>query len=68
VIYPLFRTMPEAFLVNIALNEDHVGATFKYTLVGGPVPEPTWAMMLVGFAGLGHPAIAKPGRLAVISA
>ena len=29
--------------------------------VGGAVPEPsTWAMMLLGFAGLGVQAIAKP--------
>jgi PEP-CTERM motif len=54
----------------------NIDLTFGYTLVadgsggfgfdlaiGGAVPEPsTWAMMLVGFAGLGFAAIGRQGR------
>jgi PEP-CTERM motif len=69
LIYPLFRTMPGAFLVNIALDEEDIGATFKYTLVSGPVPEPsTWTMMLVGLAGLGYAGYRKARQTAVASA
>jgi hypothetical protein len=69
LIYPLFRTMPGAFLVNIALDEEDIRATSQCTLVGGPVPEPsTWAMMLVGFAGLGYAGDRKARQTAVASA
>ena len=40
------------------------GEMFTFTLVGGAVPEPsTWAMMLLGFAGLGYAGYRKARRL-----
>jgi hypothetical protein len=40
-------------------NSDR-GEMFTFTLVGGAVPEPsTWAMMLLGFAGLGYTGYRK---------
>ena len=42
---------------------------FKFTPVTGAVPEPsTWAMMLLGFAGLGYASIARRGRAGARSA
>jgi len=39
------------------------GHSTSFTLVRGAVPEPsTWAMMLLGFAGLAAPAIARRNR------
>jgi hypothetical protein len=44
-------------------------ATYNYMPAGSPVPEPsTWAMMLVGFAGLGYAAARRKGVLRTISA
>ena len=41
------------------------GANQNFTLVIGEVPEPsTWAMMLVGFAGLGYAGYRRPERAA----
>jgi PEP-CTERM motif len=42
------------------------GQMFTFTLVGGAVPEPsTWAMMLLGFAGLGYAGYRKARQAAV---
>jgi PEP-CTERM motif len=38
--------------------------TYTYTPSSAPVPEPsTWAMMLLGFAGLGYAAVRRKGAL-----
>jgi hypothetical protein len=43
--------------------------TYTYTPAGPPVPEPsTWAMMLVGFAGLGYAAVRRKGQVRAVSA
>ena len=44
--------------------------TYTYTpSVGSPVPEPsTWAMMLIGFAGLGYAAVRRKGAVRKVSA
>ena len=45
------------------------GAPFAFTLISGVVPEPsTWAMMLLGFAGLGLAGCRKVKQAAVFSA
>jgi hypothetical protein len=42
---------------------DHAD-TLTVNIVASPVPEPsTWAMMLVGFAGLGYAAVRRKGAL-----
>lgn len=42
---------------------------FKFTPVAGSVPEPaTWAMMMLGYAGLGYASIARQGRAGASSA
>ncbi len=42
------------------------GATFTFTLVSGAVPEPsTWAMTLLGFAGLGYAGYRKARQATV---
>jgi hypothetical protein len=47
----------------------NLGSTFAFTLVSGAVPEPsTWAMMLLGFAGLGYAGYRKARPAAVASA
>jgi PEP-CTERM motif len=39
-------------------------ATYTFTPAGAPVPEPsTWAMMLVGFAGLGYAAVRRKAEV-----
>src|ERR1700761_2091825 len=44
-------------------------APFKFTPVTGAVPEPaTWAMLLIGFAGLGYAGYRKMGHGAVAGA
>ena len=43
--------------------------TYTYTPSDAPVPEPsTWAMMLVGFAGLGYAAVRRKTALGRVSA
>jgi hypothetical protein len=44
--------------------------TYNYTpFVGSPVPEPsTWAMMLLGFTGLGYAALKRKGAALTVSA
>jgi hypothetical protein len=43
--------------VNSALGFDYVPEDALSSPIGAPVPEPsTWAMMLLGFAGLGYAA------------
>jgi PEP-CTERM motif len=43
--------------------------TYSFTPAGAPVPEPsTWAMMLVGFAGLGYAAVRGNRTVHAISA
>jgi PEP-CTERM motif-containing protein len=47
-------------------NSDR-GEMFTFTLIGGAVPEPsTWAMMLLGFAGLRYAGYRK-ARLAAVA-
>ena len=47
---------------------DHAD-TFTLNVVAGSVPEPsTWAMMLIGFAGLGYAAVRRKGAVHAISA
>jgi PEP-CTERM motif len=43
--------------------------TFTVIVGAGAIPEPsTWAMMLIGFAGLGYAAVRRKGLLRTISA
>jgi PEP-CTERM motif len=69
---PLFSAVPESFLVTTTppgIGVRDVGQTFTFTLVPGAVPEPsTWAMMLLGFAGLGYAGYRKAQQAAVASA
>jgi hypothetical protein len=54
---PFFEVAPppDGFFI----NTDR-GQMFTFTLVGGAVPEPsTWAMLLLGFAGLGYAGYRK---------
>jgi hypothetical protein len=45
------------------------GLSTSFTLVRGAVPKPsTWAMMLLGFAGLGYAGYRKAKQTAVASA
>jgi PEP-CTERM motif len=66
---PLFESFPGEFAEFVAATmpsaeTDDVGFTFTFTLVSGAVPEPsTWAMMLLGFAGLGLAGYRKARRL-----
>jgi PEP-CTERM motif len=49
-------------------DREHVdeGAMFTFTLVSGAVPEPsTWAMLLLGFAGLGSAGYRRARQTAV---
>jgi hypothetical protein len=50
-----FGVFPEGkFLVDITDTGGDVGSLSHFTLVSGDVPEPTtWAMIVLGFAGLG---------------
>ena len=44
-------------------DTDDVGASYQFILIKGAIPEPpTWAMMLVGFAGLGLAGVRKARR------
>ena len=50
-------------------GEPDFGTAFTFTLVSGTVPEPsTWAMMLLGFAGLGYGRYRKARQAAAASA
>jgi hypothetical protein len=52
---------PDGFFI----NTDR-GQMFTFTLVGGAVPEPsTWAMLLLGFAGLGYAGYRRAKQVAV---
>jgi hypothetical protein len=66
---PVFATAPGIFEATIVDNgTSDIGSSFTFTLVPGAVPEPsTWAMMLLGFAGLGYAGYRK-ARQAVASA
>ena len=57
--FPDFKAIPRQFTALLDYEEGDRGAVFTFTFVGeavpGPVPEPsTWAMILLGFAGLGY--------------
>jgi PEP-CTERM motif len=55
---------PDGFFI----NTDR-GQMFTFTLVSGAVPEPsTWAMMALGFAGLGYAGYSRARRAAITSA
>jgi hypothetical protein len=43
--------------------------TYNFTPSVAPVPEPsTWAMMLLGFVGLGYAAVRRKGQARAVSA
>jgi hypothetical protein len=67
---PVFETAPGIFVATIVDNgSSDIGSSFTFTLVPGAVPEPsTWAMMLLGFAGLGYAGYRKAQQAAVASA
>src|ERR1700760_4790721 len=57
-----FEALPGAFLTNLG----DFGTTFTFTLVSAAAPEPsTWAMILLGFAGLGYAGYRKVKRTRV---
>jgi hypothetical protein len=60
-------TPPTFFAANSAGPAlDDSLAPYKFTLVSGAAPEPsTWAMMLLGFAGLGFAGYRRVGRAAL---
>jgi PEP-CTERM motif len=54
---PSFQATPEEFDAATGPDPgtDDVGSSFTFLQVSGAIPEPsTWAMMLLGFAGLGY--------------
>jgi PEP-CTERM motif len=53
---PLFDLIPDFFEVaTMGDMTDDAGSSFRVDFVEGAIPEPsTWAMMLLGFAGLGY--------------
>jgi hypothetical protein len=54
------------FLVDVTPTGGDMGSTSAFTLVSGGVPEPsTWAMMLLGFAGIGYAGWRKVRQTAV---
>ena len=54
------------FLVDVTDTGGDTGSTSHFTLVSGAIPEPsTWAMMLLGFAGLGFAAWRRVRQTAV---
>ncbi len=60
-----FEAIPGAFLTNLG----DFGATFTFTLVSAAAPEPsTWAMILLGFAGLGYAGYRKAKRTRIATA
>ncbi len=68
---PFFHATPEGFDVATTPDPgtDDVGSSFTFVQVSGAIPEPsTWAMMLLGFAGLGYAGYRKAKQAAVTSA
>lgn len=67
---PVFETAPGIFAATMVRNgPSDIGSSFTFTLVPGAVPEPsTWALMLLGFAGLGYAGYRKAQQAAVASA
>jgi PEP-CTERM motif len=67
---PVFGASPGRFTsVMTDVHNEDLGSTFTFTLVSGAVPEPsTWAMMLLGFAGLSFAGYRKAKRAAVARA
>ncbi len=62
---PSFQATPEQFEAAIAPDPgpNDVGSSFTFVQVHGAIPEPTtWAMMLLGFAGLGYAGYRKARR------
>jgi hypothetical protein len=61
-----FEITPEGFEVATMDDMTHdVGSSFSLVLVEGAIPEPsTWAMMLLGFAGLGYAGYRKARQAA----
>jgi hypothetical protein len=54
------------FLVDVTPTGGDMGSTSAFTLVNGAVPEPsTWAMLLLGFAGLGYAGYRRAKQVAV---
>ena len=50
-------------------DTDDVGSSVTFVQVSGAIPEPsTWAMMLLGFAGLGYAGYRKARRATVAGA
>jgi PEP-CTERM motif len=67
---PSFQATPEEFDVATLLDPstDDLGSSFTFVQVSGAIPEPsTWAMMLLGFAGLGLAGARKARRAAAKS-
>jgi PEP-CTERM motif len=68
---PLFEALPGEFVAATSHEPriDDVGSQFTFTLVSRAVPEPsTWAMMFLGFAGLGYAGYRTARRTAVAGA
>ena len=52
---PSFDATPDEFDVELDSATEDIGSSFNFLQVKGAIPEPsTWAMMLLGFAGLGY--------------
>jgi hypothetical protein len=67
--FPFFETGGGSFLVPLTRSTSDAGSNVTFTLVRGTVPEPsTWAMMLLGFAGLGFAGYRKMKQAALASA
>jgi len=63
-----FDMTPEEFAAATTPDPgtDDVGSSFRFVQVSGAIPEPsTWAMMLLGFAGLGYAGWRKVRQTAV---
>jgi PEP-CTERM motif len=63
-----FGMTPEEFAATTTPDPgtDDVGSSFRFVQVSGAIPEPsTWAMMLLGFAGLGYAGWRKVKQAAV---
>jgi hypothetical protein len=65
---PFFAAVPGLFQASTTHDEGTIdqGSSFAFTPVTGAVPEPsTWAMMLLGFAGLGYSGYRRARQAAV---
>jgi hypothetical protein len=52
---PSFDATPDEFEVALDSATEDIGSSFNFLQVKGAIPEPSmWAMMLLGFAGLGY--------------